>query len=205
MQALKEWALGLIQQYGLAGLFGVAFIESSFFPVPPDVLVIALLLAPDAPSPLWVALVCTVGSVLGAGFGWLVGAYGGYPILHRMFKAEKVQAVERLYNRYGVYTILIAAFTPIPYKVFTIASGVFRFNLPLMMGASILGRGARFFAVSYLVHWFGDAVLKQFDRTLLLGTAIALLAAGGYIYYRTRYSQVKRIVRQSVQNESTGE
>ena len=134
MGALKEWAFGLIQQYGMAGLFGVAFIESSFFPVPPDVLVIALLLTPDAPSPFWVATVCTVGSVLGAGFGWIVGAYGGYPLMHRLFKEEKVRAVERLYNRYGVYTIFIAAFTPIPYKVFTIASGVFRYNVLTMMG-----------------------------------------------------------------------
>jgi membrane protein YqaA with SNARE-associated domain len=94
MGALKDWAFGLIQQYGLAGLFGVAFIESSFFPVPPDVLLIALLLAPDAPSPFWVATVCTIGSVLGAGFGWIVGAYGGYPLMHRLFKEEKVQAVE---------------------------------------------------------------------------------------------------------------
>ncbi|GIV07067.1 MAG: cytochrome b561 [Fimbriimonadales bacterium] len=205
MQALKEWALGVINQYGLAGLFGVAFIESSFFPVPPDVLVIALLLAPDAPSPFWVAAICTLGSVLGAGFGWIVGAYGGYPLLHRLFKEEKVQAVERLYNRYGVYTIFVAAFTPIPYKVFTIASGVFRYNIWVMMGVSVIGRGARFFIVAYLVYWFGEAVLKQFDRVLLVGTAWCLLAAGVYVYYRTRYSKVKRIARQPVQNESTGE
>ena len=205
MQALKEWALGVIHQYGLAGLFGVAFIESSFFPVPPDVLMIALLLAPDAPSPFWVATLCTLGSVLGAGFGWLIGAYGGYPLLQRMFKAEKVRAVEQLYNRYGVYTIFIAAFTPIPYKVFTIASGVFRYNVWVMMGVSVVGRGARFFAVAYLVHWFGDAVIRQFDRALLAGTVLFLIGAGAYGYYRTRYSKVKRVVRRPIQNESTGE
>lgn len=205
MHALKEWAFGLIQQYGMAGLFGVAFIESSFFPVPPDVLVIALLLAPHAPAPWWVATVCTVGSVLGAGLGWLIGAYGGYPLLHRMFKREKVEAVERLYNRYGVYTILIAALTPIPYKVFTIASGVFRYNPWTMMAVSVVGRGARFFAVAYLVHWFGDAVVAQFDRALLIGTVLFLLVAGGYMYYRTRYSKVRRLARQPIQNESTGE
>ncbi|MFN7019121.1 MAG: YqaA family protein [Fimbriimonadales bacterium] len=205
MQALKEWALGVIHQYGLVGLFGVAFIESSFFPVPPDVLVIALLLAPDAPSPFWVATLCTLGSVLGAGFGWLIGAYGGYPLLQRMFKAEKVRAVEQLYNRYGVYTIFIAAFTPIPYKVFTIASGVFRYNVWIMMGVSVVGRGARFFAVAYLVHWFGDAVIRQFDRALLAGTVLFLIGAGAYGYYRTRHSKVKRVVRRPIQNESTGE
>ncbi|MDW8107067.1 MAG: YqaA family protein [Armatimonadota bacterium] len=205
MQSLKEWTLNLIHQYGLAGLFGVAFVESSFFPVPPDVLIVALLLAPEPPSPFWVAAICTVGSVLGAGFGWLVGAYGGYPLLHRMFKEEKVRAVEQIYNRYGVYAIFIAAFTPIPYKVFTIASGVFRYNILTMMGVSVVGRGARFFAVAYLVHIFGEAVLKQFDRLLLAGTVAFVALGAGYIYYRTRYSKVRRIARRLIQNESTGE
>ncbi len=205
MHALKEWTLRLVEQYGLTGLFGVAFVESSFFPVPPDVLIIALLLAPNAPSPFWVATICTVGSVLGAGLGWLVGAYGGYPLLHKMFKEDKVRKVEQLYNRYGAYTIFIAAFTPIPYKVFTIASGVFRFNPLTMMAVSVVGRGVRFFAVAYLVYWFGDAVIKQFDRTLLIGTVVFVLAGTAYVYYRTRYSKVRRIAREIVQNESTGE
>ncbi len=205
MQALKEWAIGVVQTYGLGGLFGVAFIESSFFPVPPDVLVIALLLAPDAPSPFIVALVCTIGSVLGAGLGWLIGAYGGYPLLHRMFKEEKVQAVERMYRRYGLYAILIAAFTPIPYKVFTIASGVFRYSIVGMMLASVVGRGARFFLVAYLVHFYGEAILKQFDRLLIIGTALLLVVGVGYLYWRARYGRVKRVERQPVQNPSTPE
>ncbi|MCS7273671.1 MAG: DedA family protein [Fimbriimonadales bacterium] len=205
MQSLKEWTLNLIHQYGLAGLFSVAFVESSFFPVPPDVLIVALLLAPQPPSPFWVATICTVGSVLGAGFGWLVGAYGGYPLLRKMFKEEKVRAVEQIYNRYGMYAIFIAAFTPIPYKVFTIASGALRYNIFTMMAVSVVGRGARFFAVAYLVHFFGEAVLKQFDRLLLVGTVAFVALGAGYIYYRTRYSKVRRIARRLVQNESTGE
>jgi membrane protein YqaA with SNARE-associated domain len=113
----------LIQQYGMAGLFGVAFIESSFFPVPPDVLVIALLLTPDAPSPFWVATVCTVGSVLGAGFGWIVGAYGGYPLMHRLFKEEKVRAVERLYNRYASTRFLLRRLRPSPTRCSRLPAG----------------------------------------------------------------------------------
>ncbi len=205
MQALKEWAKGIIEAYGLGGLFGIAFLESSFFPVPPDVLLVGLLLAPNAPPPWLSALVCTVGSVLGAGFGWIVGAVGGYPLLHRLFKEEKVQAVERLYRRYGVYAIFIAAFTPIPYKVFTIASGVLRYSVWAMMLTSVFGRGARFFLVAYLVHWFGDAILKQFDRVLLVGTALFVVGVGVYIYWRTRYSRVRRLERRLIQNESTGE
>lgn len=205
MQALKEWAFNIVQSYGLGGLFGVAFIESSFFPVPPDVLLIGILLAPNPPSPFLVALVCTVGSVLGAGLGWIVGAYGGYPLLHRLFKEEKVRAVERMYQRYGLYAILIAAFTPIPYKVFTIASGVFRYNIVAMMLASVVGRGARFFLVAYLVAFYGEAILKQFDRVLIVGTGLLVLGGVGYLYWRARYGHIKRIERRPIQNPSTPE
>ncbi len=205
MQALKEWAFHIVQTYGLGGLFGVAFIESSFFPVPPDVLLIGILLAPSPPEPFLVALVCTVGSVLGAGLGWIVGAYGGYPLLHRLFKEEKVRAVERLYQRYGLYAIFIAAFTPIPYKVFTIASGVFRYSIVGMILASVVGRGARFFIVAYLVHFYGEAILKQFDRVLIVSTIVLVVGAIGYFYWRARYGRVKRLERQPVQNPSTPE
>lgn len=191
MQVLKEWAKDLIQSYGLGGLFGIAFIESSFFPIPPDVFLIGLLLTPNAPSPFWSALVCTLGSVLGAGFGWIIGAYGGYPLLHRFFKEEKVQAVERLYQRYGVYAILIAAFTPIPYKLFTIASGVFRYNPLTMMAVSVVGRGARFFAVAYLAKWFGASILQQFDRAVMVATGLLIAGAVGYLYWRARYSRAR--------------
>ncbi len=205
MSALKEWAKGIIEAYGLGGLFGIAFIESSFFPIPPDVFLIGLLLTSSAPPPWLTALVCTVGSVLGAGFGWLIGALGGYPLLHRLFKEEKVQAVERLYRRYGVYAIFIAAFTPIPYKVFTIASGALRYSIWTMMLVSVFGRGARFFAVAYLVSWYGDAILKQFDRALLIGTGLFLVGLGIYIFWRTRYGRVRRLERRPIQNESIGE
>ncbi len=120
----------------------------------------------------------------------MIGAYGGYPLLHRFFKEEKVQAVERLYQRYGVCAILIAAFTPIPYKVFTIASGVFRYNLLVMMGVSVVGREARFFLVAYLVQWFGASILQQFDRVLLVGTVLLIVGAAGYLYWRSRYGKV---------------
>ncbi|CUU05081.1 MAG: DedA family protein [Fimbriimonadales bacterium] len=201
MDALKEWAKGIIQSYGLGGLFGIAFIESSFFPIPPDVFMIGLLLTPNAPTPFITALICTIGSVLGAAFGWVIGAYGGYPLLHRFFKEEKVQAVERLYQRYGVYAILIAAFTPIPYKVFTIASGVFRYNLLVMMGVSVVGRGARFFLVAYLVQWFGASILQQFDRVLLVGTVLLIVGAAGYLYWRSRYGKVRLRGRREVVEE----
>jgi len=186
MHSLFQWAMQMVEAYGLTGLFVVAFIESSFFPVPPDVLMIGLVLTPNAPSASLVATVCTVGSVLGAVLGWVIGAYGGYPLVHRMFGEEKVQRVEQLYNRYGVYAVFIAAFTPIPYKVFTIASGVFRFNIVAMMLASVVGRGMRFFLVAYLSQWFGREILKRLDVAMVV-LLLAMAAAGfGYAYWRNR-------------------
>ncbi|MCS6829267.1 MAG: YqaA family protein [Armatimonadota bacterium] len=194
MEALKEWAFSLVETYGLWGLFGVAFIESSFFPVPPDVILIGIVLTPHAPHTAWVATVCTVGSVLGAILGWVIGAYGGYPLLHRWFSEQKVQRVEQLYNRYGVYAVFVAAFTPIPYKVFTIASGVFRFNIVAMLLASIVGRGARFFLVAYLTQWFGREVLKRLDIAMVSLLVLVLLFGGTYAYWRYRRREEARSV-----------
>ncbi|MCL6474972.1 MAG: DedA family protein [Firmicutes bacterium] len=198
MHSLFQWAMGMVEAYGLTGLFVVAFIESSFFPVPPDVLMIGLVLTPNAPSTSLVATVCTVGSVLGAVLGWVIGAYGGYPLVHRWFGEEKVQRVEQLYNRYGVYAVFIAAFTPIPYKVFTIASGVFRFNIVAMMLASVVGRGMRFFLVAYLAQWFGREVLKRLDVAMVV-LLLAVAAGGlGYAYWRNRRQAARGVEQQDM-------
>lgn len=197
MEALKEWAFSLVETYGLWGLFGVAFIESSFFPVPPDVILIGIILTPQAPHTAWIATVCTVGSVLGAILGWVIGAYGGYPLLHRWFSEQKVQRVEQMYNRYGVYAVLVAAFTPIPYKVFTIASGVFRFNLWAMLAASVVGRGARFFLVAYLTQWFGKEVLKRLDLGMAVVLLLGVLSGSVYLLWRYRRRSSARPVAPS--------
>jgi membrane protein YqaA with SNARE-associated domain len=198
MHSLLHWAMEMVETYGLTGLFVVAFIESSFFPVPPDVLIIGLVLTPNAPSTSLVATVCTVGSVLGAVLGWVIGAYGGYPLVHRWFGEEKVQRVEQLYNRYGVYAVFIAAFTPIPYKVFTIARGVFRFNIVAMMLASVVGRGMRFFLVAYLAQWFGREVLKRLDVAMVV-LLLAVAAGGlGYAFWRNRRQAARRAKQQDV-------
>ncbi len=186
LEGLKDWAFQLVNNYGQIGLFVVAFAESSFFPIPPDVLVIALVLPPTNASPFVTASVCTVGSVAGAVAGWLIGKWGGRPILDRLFNLEKVQQVERLYDRYGVAAVLIAAFTPIPYKVFTIASGVFRLNIFGFVGASMIGRGARFFMVAYLTSWFGEWVIKRLDKAMIVVIALVGLALGAHWLMRKR-------------------
>ncbi len=184
----------LVRVYGQWGLFAVAFAESSFFPVPPDVLIVALVLPPISQSPLVTGIVCTVGSVSGAVAGWAIGRWGGRPILDRLFQPQKVQQVERLYEHYGVAAVLIAAFTPIPYKVFTIASGVFRLNVVWFVLASIVGRGARFLLVAYLTKWFGAWVLRRLDQVMLLG--LAVLGIFGGIYGLYWWQRRKALARQ---------
>ena len=110
--------------YGVWALFVISFAESSFFPIPPDVLLIALCLARPEQS-LWFAFVCSVASVLGGMAGYGIGYYGGRPLVKRLFKPEKVRAVERLYERYNAWATGIAGLTPLPYKLFTISGGAF--------------------------------------------------------------------------------
>lgn len=190
LEGLKEWAFQLVNSYGQIGLFAVAFAESSFFPIPPDVLVIALVLPPTNANPFLTASVCTIGSVAGAVAGWLIGKWGGRPILDRLFNPEKVQQVEKLYDRYGVAAVLIAAFTPIPYKVFTIASGVFKLNILGFVGASIVGRGARFFLVAYLTQRFGEWVIQRLDKVTMLALVLVGLVLSAYWLWRKRQNKL---------------
>lgn len=190
LEGLNEWAQEFVRNYGQLGLFVVAFAESSFFPIPPDVLIIALVLPPTSASPFTTGLTCTVGSVAGAVAGWLIGRWGGRPILDKLFQTEKVQRVERLYDRYGVSAVFIAAFTPIPYKVFTIASGVFRLNVVGFVVASVIGRGMRFFMVAYLTKWFGEWVIQRLDKAMMAILVLLVAIGGAYWIWRQRQNKL---------------
>lgn len=134
---LISWSQTTFLPYGELGLFAVAFMESSFFPVPPDLLLIPLvLLSPE--RGLWYAFITTLGSVLGALLGYYIGIKGGRPILIKIAGVKKTESVEKYFKKYGDWAIGIAAFTPIPYKVFTIAAGVFRHALRNLIVISII-------------------------------------------------------------------
>ncbi len=179
-----EWTKNTFEPLGAGGLFILAFMESSFFPIPPDILLIVLCLAKPEFALIY-ALVCTLGSTIGGMFGYLIGYVGEVAVLERLFSKSKIAKVHNLFQRYEVWAIGIAGFTPIPYKVFTIAAGVFYLDFKKFIIVSFFSRGARFFLEAILIIWFGAVVVglinKYFNIVTLVG-AVLLLA--GYIIYR---------------------
>ncbi len=172
---------------GLAGsshpglwLFALAFAESSFFPVPPDILLVALGVA-DPEAALLYGLICTAGSVLGGAAGYGIGLGGGRPLLYRFFSERKIHAVERLYDRYNAWATGIAGLTPIPYKVFTIGGGAFKIDFKVFMLASLGSRGLRFMAEAVLLFFFGAPIRTfLFDYFNWISLAFVVLLVGGF-------------------------
>jgi len=151
----------------------LSFTESSCFIIPPELLLIpAALAAPQAA--LWLGALTTITSILGAQFGYFIGQKGGKPLLRRFFDESKVENVKVMYHKYDAWAILIAAFTPIPFKLATISAGVFDINYKRFTLASALGRGSRYMLIAVLLYLFGEPV-KYFiehdlNRFLAFGT-----------------------------------
>jgi membrane protein YqaA with SNARE-associated domain len=199
LRGLYDWTLGWAHTpYGSVALFILAFVEASFFPIPPDVLLMALALGRPRRSFHFVT-VCTAGSVLGAILGWYIGLglwasfgvdpscpqYAGGQWLFEVipgFTCERFGTVRELYDSNAWLTLFTAAFTVIPYKVFTIAAGVFNISLVTLVAASIVGRGARFALVGGLIFYFGPQVKefieKRFDTIALVFTVLLI---GGFV------------------------
>lgn len=179
IHVLEEWLL----EFGSLGLFIVSFLESSFFPIPPDVLMIPMGIAnPD--KALWYAFITTAGSVLGALLGWYIGKKVGRPVLRYFIKEERIVIVENYFEKYGAMAILIAGFTPIPYKVFTIFSGISRIGIPTLIIWSIIGRGARFFLEAAIIVALGDKAMPFIEENFALMTAgVGFVVIVGYITY----------------------
>jgi membrane protein YqaA with SNARE-associated domain len=169
-------------------LAAVAFAESSFFPVPPDALLVPMVLA--RPQRAWrLAALCTAASVAGGALGYLIG-YAlldqlARPLLHAYHYDAAFTRFQEMYARWGLWVILIKGLTPIPYKIVTIASGAARFDFLLFMAASLLTRGVRFFLVAALLRRFGPPVRDFIERRLTLVTsALALGILGGFLALR---------------------
>ena len=183
IRRLYDWVLSWADsRHGLTALAVISLAESSFFPIPPDVLQIALSVAKPRLSFLYAA-VSAVASVAGGVLGWVIGwglwhAIAGWFFAYVPgFSHEKFGYVEQLYQGNAFAAIFAAAFTPIPYKVFTIAAGVFSVPLTTLIVASVLGRSGRFFRVATVMYFCGATAKKFIDRylelvTLVLGAAV---------------------------------
>ncbi len=186
LRGLYDWVLHwAATPYGTWALFLLALSESSFFPLPPDVLLIALAVAIPEKSFKY-ALICSVGSVLGGCLGYLIGWQFMTSIGERIISFyglnQKVAYIAELYSTYDAWAIGIAGFTPIPYKVFTISAGAFKINLWVFLLASIVSRAARFFLVGGLIYIFGSQIKSFIDRYFnLLAIAFTVLLVGGFI------------------------
>lgn len=173
-------------EMGSLGLGLLAFIESSFFPVPPDLLLIAMSLSLPQKALIF-ALICTIGSTLGGAFGYFIGKFGGRPIFYKIFgqKSQHLNKVEHLYSKYGTWAVLTAAFTPIPYKVFTIASGIFSLNFIGFMIASFIGRGFRFFIVGISLMLFGE-VIKDYLEFIIIGVSLLIVIFFALVFIKRK-------------------
>lgn len=184
MRRLYEWTVNWSKtKYATFSLFTLAFVESSFFPIPPDVLLITMTVAQR--MKWWIfATIATIGSVLGGIAGYYIGVAFfeniGRSIVNFYHFQEFVDIVGNKYSQNAFLAIFTAAFTPIPYKVFTIAAGVFKISLQDLIIASILGRGGRFFLVAVALRIFGkkisSVIEKYFDILSLF--FMALIIAG---------------------------
>lgn len=183
---LYNWVLSWAHTpYGAWALFLVSFAESSFFPIPPDVLQIALSLSVPKKSFRYAAI-SSVASVLGGIFGYAIGLYFmegvGYNIIKLYGLTDRYLYIQQLYRQYDAWAVGIAGFTPIPYKLFTISAGAFGINLSVFVIASVVSRSARFFIVAALIYKYGERIRAFIDRYFnLITIAFTLLVILGFI------------------------
>ena len=168
---ILDWLRQLTGVINPTNLTIMAIIESIFFPIPPDTMLLPLVLVEPRRGLLFAGLT-TVGSVAGAMFGYFLGHWGGRPLLEKLVSQDKLEQVAILYRRYEFWAIGIAGFTPIPYKVFTISAGAFQLHFGSFLLASLISRGARFFLEAGLVMLYGQEVIGFIDRYFNLLTLV---------------------------------
>jgi len=189
LRGLYDWVMRLAaHERALPALAVISFLESSVFPIPPDVMLIPMVLA-DRARAFRIALVCTVASVLGGLLGYAIGYYLfetlGEWVVRTYGMQAGLAAFRAGFDEYGTWIILIKGLTPIPYKLVTIASGAAHFDLFTFVWASILTRGLRFFLVAALLWKFGEPIRTFIEKRLTLLTWLFLIAlVGGFVAFR---------------------
>jgi membrane protein YqaA with SNARE-associated domain len=201
---LYHWVLGWADSpYSIYALFTLSFAESSFFPIPPDILLMALTLS-DPQQGMVLAAVTTAGSVTGGVVGYLIGYIGGRPLLNRWVSHEKIQLIHDYFERYEIWAIGIAGFTPIPYKLFTLSAGAFYINFPKFILVSTLSRGARFFMVAGAIQLFGTSMKRMIEDYFDVFTILFfILLIGGF--YLVKVHAQRRLLKHSVSKKPNEE
>ncbi|MDZ7766844.1 MAG: YqaA family protein [Melioribacteraceae bacterium] len=195
IRKIYDWVLHWADTpYGPTALFILAFAEASFFPIPPDALLIALALGAQKKS-FRFALNASIASVMGAVLGYAIGHYAWWGINDSFsplamfffnnipgFTEQLFFNVKSLYDEWNFWIIFTAGFTPIPYKVFTVSAGAFEINLVMFVIASLISRSARFFLVAYLIYRFGPQIRDFIDKYFnLLAVVFTILLIGGFV------------------------
>lgn len=172
-------------KYAVFWLFAIAFVESSFFPIPPDIMLIPMILA--MPEKAWkFAFIATIGSVIGAYLGYAIGSLCfdliAVPILNFYNVMDKFNEFKDMYHQYGAWIVFGAGITPFPYKIITIASGVVHLNLIVFTLASIIARGLRFYLIAWLLYKFGAPMKNFIEKNLgWLSILFFVLLVGGFM------------------------
>ena len=181
---LYDWVMGLAgSRHAPASLAVVSFAESSFFPIPPDVMLAPMVLARPDRAFVYPGI-CTAASVLGGLLGYAIGFYlepVGMWLLSVIGHADGKAAFEKWFADWGLWVILIKGATPIPYKLVTITAGLAQFSLITFIWASVLTRGFRFFAVAAILKYFGPAMLKEFEKRIALYGTLGIVALVGLV------------------------
>ncbi len=181
-----DWLMRLsASKQAPTALAAVSFAESSFFPIPPDVMLVPMVLA-DRAKAWWFATIATVASVLGGLAGYAIGYYllelVGKPILAFYGGSGGLDAFNQTFAQYGFWILITKGATPIPYKVMTIAAGVAHMDLATFIGASIVARAMRFFMVAGLLYYFGQPIREFIEKRLILVTTITVVSiVGGFV------------------------
>ena len=186
---LYDWTLEKSSRKEAAWFLSIiSFAESSFFPIPPDIILIPMALAKKTKAFLY-AFICTISSVLGAILGYLIGILLfnsiGILLIDFYHLTNEVSEFKEYYNLYGAWIVIIAGFTPFPFKVITIASGLFELNFFIFLVSSILSRGARFYLISGLLYFFGNKIKIFIDKYFNFLTIIFLvLLIGSFLFIK---------------------
>ncbi len=189
IRRLYDWTMGLAAHRRASWALGVvSFVESSVFPIPPDVLLIPMVLA-DRQRAWRYALICTTTSVLGGLLGYAIGLFlfeqFGEPLLSLYGYSDKFDVFQEKYEEWGAWAVFIAGVTPFPYKVITILSGVAALDPITFVVASVLARGVRFFLIAALLWKFGEPIREFIEKRLQLLTVVfCVLLVGGFVFAR---------------------